>query len=426
MEQEKKEVKKSRKATRKMSKEEIEKKKKLIKRAFLGVIAIIVFIVVGFIANDYIILDKNKKTNLVINNKNVTSNLKNDILIENNTIYLSKPDIANFFDKYIYKEEESNQIITTYDKKIASIGFEENTITINGAKKNIYAHGIQKDEVEYLPISEMKDVYDIEMQNIENTKVIVIDSLSKGQKRAIVSSNLPVKSSTEIIAKTVDRIKKGDSVIVISSDKGYTKIRTENGKLGYIKTDKLENEYVVREEMEEEKQIEGKVNLTWDYFSTYGAAPQREGTTIEGINVVSPAFFYLNEKGEFKENIGSKGEAYIQWAHSNGYKVWPMFSNAEAATESLAITSEIMNHYEKRQKLIEKLVDACVKYKIDGVNIDFENMRQEDKDMYARFIIELTPRLKEIGLVTSVDVTAPDGGETWSMCFDRHVIRRCG
>ena len=42
--------------------------------------------------------------------------------------------------------------------------------------------------------------------------------------------------------------------------------------------------------------------------------------------------------------------------------------------------------------------------------------------MYSRFIIELTPRLKEIGLVTSVDVTAPDGAETWSMCFDRNVI----
>ena len=42
--------------------------------------------------------------------------------------------------------------------------------------------------------------------------------------------------------------------------------------------------------------------------------------------------------------------------------------------------------------------------------------------MYSRFIIEITPRLKDIGLVTSVDVTAPDGGETWSMCFDRNVI----
>ena len=78
--------------------------------------------------------------------------------------------------------------------------------------------------------------------------------------------------------------------------------------------------------------------------------------------------------------------------------------------------------YEERKELIESIVKACVKYGLDGINIDFENMKQEDKDLYSRFIIELTPRLKEIGLVTSVDVTAPDGGETWSLCFDRHVI----
>ncbi len=425
MEQEKKVAKKTPKPKRKMTKEETKKKKKIIVRTFFTIVAIIIFAIIALIANDYIILDNNKKTNLVINNKNVTSNLINDLLIDYMIFYLSKADIANFFDKYIYDEKQTKQIITTYDKKIAAIGFEENTIVINGSKKNIYAHVIKKGEVEYLPISEMKDVYDIEIQNIEDKKVVTMDSLNRGQKRAIVSSNIPVKSSTEIIAKTLDRVKKGDSVIVINSDKGYTKVRTENGKLGYVKTEKLENEYVVREEMTEEKQVEGKINLTWDYFSTVGSAPQREGTKIEGINVVSPAFFYLNENGDFKENIGTRGEAYIQWAHSNGYKVWPMFSNAEAATKSLSITSEIMNNYEKRQKLIENIVDACVKYKIDGINMDFENMKQQDKDMYSRFIIELTPRLKEIGLVTSVDVTAPDGGETWSMCFDRHVIRRC-
>ena len=406
----------------KMSKEGIEKKKSIIVKTFITILAIIVIAIVALIANDYIVLDNNKRTNLVINNKNVTSNLKNDVLIENNIIYLSNQDIANFFDKYIYKDKETNQIITTYEKKIATIGFEEKKININGSEKNIYASAIQKDNIEYLPISEMNDVYDIEIQNIEDTKVVTMDSYNKEQKRAIVSSNLPVKSSTNFIAKTVDRVKKGDIVVVISSDKGYTKIRTEKGKLGYIKSNKLENEYTVRESMEEEKQIDGKINLTWDYYSTVGSAPDRTGTTIDGINVVSPAFFYLDEKGNFKENIGNKGQAYIEWAHSNGYKVWPMFSNAEAATKSLSITSNIMNSYEQRQKLIENIVNSCVKYKLDGINIDFENMKQEDKDMYSRFIIELTPRMKEIGLITSVDVTAPDGGETWSMCFDRNII----
>ena len=416
------ELTKETKTKRNMTPEEIEKKKKRIIKAFITIVSIVVILIIAMIANDFIILDHNKKTNLVINNKNVTGNLKNEVLIEDDIIYLSEADIANFFDKYIYEDEENNQMITTYEKKIATIGFEKNTININGSDKKIYAHAIKKDETVYLPISEMKDVYDIEISNIEKTKVVAMDSLEKEQKKAIITSGVAVKSSTNFISKTVDRVKKGDSVIVVSSNNGYTRIRTENGKIGYIKSNKLENEFTVRENMEEEKQIDGKVNLTWDYFSEYASAPDRSGTTIDGINVVSPSFFYLDKNGNLRENIGSKGQAYIEWAHDNGYKVWAMFSNADAAAESLSITSKIMNSYELRQELIESLVNKCVKYKLDGINIDFENMRQDDKDMFSRFIIELTPRLKEIGLVTSVDVTAPDGGETWSLCFDRNVI----
>ena len=141
---------------------------------------------------------------------------------------------------------------------------------------------------------------------------------------------------------------------------------------------------------------------------------------MDGINVVSPAFFYLDSNGNLKENIGTSGKEYIEWAHNNGYKVWPMVQNA--GDGMLKVTSEIMNDYNKRQELINEIIVACVRYKLDGINIDFENMKQEDKDLYSRFIIELTPRIKDMGLVVSVDVTAPDGGETWSMCFDRHIL----
>lgn len=397
-------------------------KKKAIKRIILTIIALLVIFIIAMIANNYIILDNNERINLVINNNNVTSHLRKDVLIENDVIYLSEADISNFFDKHIYHDEETNKIITTYEKKIAEIGFDNNIININGSDKEIYAHAIEKDGETYLPVSEMADVYDVEIQNISETKVVTMDSLDREQKRAIVNKNVSVKSSTNFIARTVDRIKKGDAVIVISTNEKYAKIRTANGKIGYIKANRLANEFTVRENMEEEKQIEGKVNLTWDYFSEYATAPDRSGTTIEGVNVVSPAFFYLDTDGNLEENVGTDGKSYIEWAHNNGYKVWPMVSNALAANKSLDITSNIMNGYENRKKLIEAIVEKCVEYDLDGINIDFENMYAEDKDMYSRFIIELTPRLKEIGMVTSVDVTAPDGGETWSLCFDRNVI----
>ena len=403
-----------------MTKEQLEKKKRKIIKIFIAIIAVIIIGIIAYKVNDYIILDKNKSINLVINNRNVTSNLKKDVLIQDDEIYISKQDLGNFFDKYIYEDTQNNQIITTYDTKIATISLDENKMSINGVNKKIYTKTITKDDTIYLPIKELEDVYGIEISYIENSKVVTIDSISKEQTKAIVTKDLAVKSSKNFIAKTIDRIEKGSYVIVISEDKGYARIRTENGKLGYIKSKYLANKVVVREEIEETKQIEGKVNLVWDYYSTVSKAPDRTGTTIEGINVVSPSFFHLNEDGELEENVGEAGEKYIEWAHNNGYKVWPMVQNSE--TGSLEVTSNIMNDYNKRQELISQIIMYCVKYKLDGVNIDFENMKQEDKNMYSRFIIELEPRLKEIGMVLSVDVTAPDGSETWSLCFDRNVI----
>ena len=396
--------------------------RKAVKITVITIIALFIIFVVAMILNNYIILDNNETTNLVINNRNVTVDLRNDVLIENDIIYLSEADITNFFDKHLYLEEETNKIITTYGNKIAEIGFDENVININGTDKEISAHAEERNGEIYLPISEMSDVYDIEIQNIPETKVITMDSLDREQKRANVTKSAAVKSSSNFISRTVDRVEKGEAVIVISVDGNYARIRTSDGKIGIIKSNILENEVVAREKRVEEKQIEGKVNLVWDYYSEYVTAPDRQGTTIEGVNVVSPAFFYIDEEGSLQENIGKDGENYIDWAHNNGYKVWPMVSNAYAARESLDVTSNIMNSYENRKELIEDIVEKCEEYNLDGINIDFENMYAEDKDMYSRFIIELTPRLKEKGKVLSVDVTAPDGADTWSMCFDRHVI----
>lgn len=390
------------------------------KKILIIIIAIILIGIIAYNISNNIIVDKNKSINLVINNKNVTSNLKKEIIIENDNIYISKQDLGNFFDKYIYEDTENNNIVTTYNNKIASISLEKNKININGSTKNTYAYAENKEGTIYVPITELEDVYGIEIKYLPDSKVLTIDSTSKEQKKGIITKNVSVKSSTKFISKTIDKVKKGSYVIVVSEDKGYTKIRTENGKVGYVKTNKVANTVVVREEMQETKQIGGKVNMVWDYYSEVTSAPDRTGVTMDGVNVVSPAFFHLNTSGELTENVGTQGQAYIDWAHSNGYKVWPMVQNA--GNGMLNVTSNIMNDYNKRQKLINQIVNYCVKYKLDGINIDFENMKKEDKDMYSRFIIELTPRLKDMGIVVSVDVTAPDGSETWSLCFDRNVI----
>ena len=57
-------IEKNTKVKRKMSYEEQEKKKKIIVRTFIIIVALIVLFVIAMIANNYIILDNNERTNL--------------------------------------------------------------------------------------------------------------------------------------------------------------------------------------------------------------------------------------------------------------------------------------------------------------------------------------------------------------------------
>ena len=365
--------------------------------------------------------DITDRTNVIINNNNVTAkSLKLDLIIRDDVIFMSMRDIKNYFDNYIYQEENTNKIITTYDENIAEVGFTGSYIKVNGTNKKVKSVAIKENEEIYLPISEMVDVYNIELEYIEETDIVTMDSIKREQIKAEVSKKVSVKDYARVLSRTVDKLKTGDKVIVISkSEEGWAKVRTSNGKIGFVKTEILENEVTVRESQKEISQINGPITMFWDYYGEKSKAPDMTGEYINGVNVVSPAFFYINKQGAFIDKVGDSAKKYIEWAHDNGYKVWPMFSNAEGG---IKITSQILNSFEAREEIIEKLVDVCEKYKLDGINIDFEYMYEKDKDVFSRFIIELTPRMKDIGVVTSVDVTAPDGSPNWSLCYDRTVL----
>ena len=357
------------------------------------------------------------KINFIINNNNVTIKLKKDVFIDSNgVVYASKEDIANFFDGQIYYDKENEQVITTSDTKVAVLSLKDKTMKVNGAERKILGTVVRKDGTLYIPISELNGVYNFEVTNINNS-VITIDSLDRELVKADATKKISVKSTKKFIAKTVDKVGAGEKVIIISEKDGWARVRTVNGKIGYVKSDKLTNKTTVRKAIEKQPQVTGKINLVWDYYSEYVTAPNRNGTSIEGINVISPTCFTL-KNGDKVEIIDKASNEYNEWAKSNGYKVWAMVSN----NSMRETTSKILNDYAKREELIEKIVSLAIKYKVDGINVDFENMNMADKDVYSRFIIELAPRLREFGIVTSVEVTEPDGSENWSLCFDRDVL----
>ncbi len=380
---------------------------------FLALVAAVINLAPNYIRNEI-----KDKMNIIINNNDVTTSMKFDAFVdEKDIVYIATKDIANFFDEDIYYDNVYDQIITTSETKVAVLPIDKKEITVNGSTIKIYGSAIKKENEFYLPFSELNDIYNVEIKYNKESNILTVDSLNREQKKANASKDVSVKYKPTIFSKTIDKIEKGDSVIVIESkDNGWYKIRTKLGKIGYTKD--ITNVYSVREEIENKKQIEGKVSLVWDYYSEYATAPNRQGTKIDGVNVVSPAFANLEKSGSLNINIGETGKKYVEWAHENEYKVWAIVSN----NSYKAPTSEVLNDYKKRADLINKIVTMTISYNLDGINIDFENMNESDKDVFSRFIIELAPRLKEYGKVLSVDVTAPDGSPDWSLCYNRNKI----
>lgn len=409
-----------------MAKRMKEKNERNSSKLIFNIFIVLVFLAllggVFYLSPNYIREDYDGKTKVLINNNNVTLKMKNDVYIdENNNVFLSLADVRNYFDKYIEYDKENGSIVTTSEINIAKMSTKDNKITINGQEEELNSSAIEKNETIYLPFSEISEkVYDVDLEYIKDTNTIIIDSLDRKQEVANTTKETKLKYKPQTLSGTLEKLDANEQVVYIEETNNWAEVRSKDGTIGYVKKEDLGNVEVTREAKEYIDKVEGKVNLVWDYYSEYAKAPDRTGETMDGVNVVSPSFFSLERgsNGEIYDNAKDDGAEYIEWAHNNNYQVWAMFSNNSLKDT----TSQILNDYEKRETMIENLMDLVEEYNLDGVNVDFENMNESDKDVYSRFLIELAPRLKKIGKTLSVDVTAPDGSETWSLCFDRNTI----
>lgn len=204
----------------------------IIVAIFLGLVGVIINI-----APNYIQETKLKgKINLIINNNNVTTSLKHEVYVdENDTVYISSKDIANFFDSSIYYDNKYDQIITTSDTKTCTIGLNKKEMYVNSSKVNIYSTATKKDGTFYLPFSEMKKVYNVDIKYSKESKIVTIDSLNREQKMGNSAKDANVKYKPTVFSKTIDKVEKGESVVVIEKENGWNKVRTANRKHRILK-----------------------------------------------------------------------------------------------------------------------------------------------------------------------------------------------
>lgn len=368
------------------------KNKFLFRRIVIVVLALLIlFLIIKGILGLFLKIKTRDDIGFLLDNKLVE--LKNEIYIDDNkVVYISKDDIENIFDKTIYYNDAEKELITTFNKHIAVLKANENSMTLNDSSVELKGTLLEKDKKVYLPISEMGIVYDLEFEYSEEGKMFIADSVSKEKKQSITLKKVAVKEKPNIFSKKVEKLEQGEYVVVIGEDGNYREIRTPSGNIGYVKYKKISDPEKVRDNW---VVTEVKANIlkdASDMSKNYSKVSVDKSLT----NVVIPTFFYIDENSTILDKTGSTTEEYsnyMNWLKSNEIEVWATLSNNVEISNSL-------RNYEERNKVINSLYYTLVDHEFSGVNINFEKI--DDVNSFNRFIIELTPRLKELGLKVAV------------------------
>ena len=235
----------------------------------------------------------------------------------------------------------------------------------------------------YLPISDMSIVYNIKVDYIADTNRVVIDRLNRGMIKAMAIKDTKIKYKARGLSKSVGELKQGEIVnCFYTTSKGWRQIRTLSGIVGYIKANKLGDEYIVRQDMME-RGLAVKINRDSYYSKSFEIADKAETKRV----ILENLFSITSDDIEVSERNDTE---------DSNSKIWVSVSNEKLKDQ----TNEVLQDYKLRTNLIDLIVKKSIEQNVNGISIDFNDI--QNRDSMIRFMIELAPKLREVGINTCV------------------------
>lgn len=218
-----------------------------------------------------------------------------------------------------------------------------------------------------------------------------------------------VREKGGIKSPVVVKEPEGAQVKVIDTMERWTKVRTEDGHVGYIEKRRLGQEegmtYIstFQAPVYTNISMEQKICLAWHQVTSEDGNKtiQRLLQNTRGINVIAPTWYGLiDNDGNFTSLADI---SYVEYLHQQGIQVWALIDNFSSNVQ----TEILLSRTSTRQKLINSLMQEAEIYGFDGLNLDFESLKDTAGPHYIQFIRELSVACRREQLVLSVDNYVP-------------------
>ncbi|HCL82614.1 MAG TPA: glycosyl transferase family 2 [Chitinophagaceae bacterium] len=124
---------------------------------------------------------------------------------------------------------------------------------------------------------------------------------------------------------------------------------------------------------------------------------------ISHMNLVLPEWFFLDPGTDtLYTNIDQKALDFMAKA---GVKVLPLLTNNYKGVFRGDVVHRILNNPGKRDRLIDDIIRNLELYKLDGINIDFEDLQEKKNEVLVQFQKALYEKMHARGLLVTEDVT---------------------
>ena len=270
----------------------------------------------------------------------------------------------------------------------------------------------------YISLDVVKEYTDLDYVYYSNPNRVVIRNEWDGVEQATVQSDTAqVRQKGGIKSLILADVQKGDTLLYLENLDNWCKVMTADGYTGYIQTEDISEPEAIEARTAKKDSYERitrdhKINLVWHQSTSTESNDAMAEMTAEmtGVNVISPTWFSVTDGTGTISSLASAD--YVKLTHDAGREVWGLIDNFNEAfdeTTDLAYASV-------RSRIIEQLLAEAASCGMDGINVDFENLKEAGIPHYLQFLRELTSAAHAQNLVVSVDTPVP---QAYTMYYQR-------
>ena len=327
--------------------------------------------------------------------------------------YFDLATVHKYFNDRFYEDKKEGLLLYALPDKIVRTEIGTSTLTRGGEEETReYVISRYEGDMLYIAADYVKEYANFSYELFTAPNRMQVYTEWNERQTAVIAKDTQVRYQGGIKSDILTDVQKGDEVIVLEEMENWTKIKTRDAIMGYVENKRLEGhktqtpvpvtDYV--EPVYEANTRDYKINMAWHGIGGVDGNETLDAMLggTKGINVISPTWFTLvGNQGDFS-SFATK--TYVDKAHERGIEVWALVGNVESKDVDMY---EVLAGTTNRTHLIDGLINTALEYKLDGLNIDFENISLDAGEPFIEFIRELSIPCREHGIVLSVDNYVP-------------------